>query len=65
MADQNLTIKDVAQIADCHINTVKNYERRGYINPVRDNNNFRRYTRQDALRLKQILSIRRPLVNEN
>lgn len=58
MAERNLTICDVAKIADCHINTVKNYEKRGYIKPARDNNNFRRYSQQEALKLKKLLSIR-------
>ncbi len=60
MEERSLTINEVAKIADCHINTVKNYEKRGYIKPLRDNNNFRRYSRQDALKLKKILAIRRP-----
>jgi len=59
MKEKDLTISDVARIADCHINTVRNYERRGYIKPTRDNNNFRRYSRQDAMKLKEILNIRR------
>ena len=57
---KNLKISDVAKIADCHVNTVKNYEQRGYIKSLRDNNNFRRYSQQDALKLKKILNIRRP-----
>ena len=59
MREINLTISDVAKIANCHINTVKNYEERGYIKPSRDNNNFRRYSQQDAKKLKEILNIRR------
>ena len=59
MREINLTISDVAKIANCHINTVKNYEERGYIKPSRDNNNFRRYSQQDAKKLKKILNIRR------
>jgi len=60
MRETKLTISDVARIADCHINTVKNYEKRGYVKPLRDNNNFRRYSQQDALKLKKLLDIRRP-----
>jgi len=59
MTERNLKISDMARIADCHINTVKNYEQRGYIKSVRDNNNFRRYSQQDAKKLKEILNIRR------
>ena len=57
----DLTVSQVAEIAGCHRVTVLNYEKRGYIKPMRDNNNHRRYTRQDALKLKQILEIRRPV----
>ncbi len=60
MTERNLKISDVARIAHCHINTVRNYEKRGYIKSVRDNNNFRRYSQQDAMKLKEILNIRRP-----
>jgi len=60
MPETNLTISDVARIAECHINTVKNYEKRGYIKSLRDNNNFRRYSQQDAIKLKKLLEIRRP-----
>jgi DNA-binding transcriptional MerR regulator len=56
----NLTVSQVAEIAGCHRGTVLNYERRGYLKPFRDNNNFRRYSRRDAVKLKQILEIRRP-----
>ena len=59
--DADLTVEQVANIAGCHRNTVLNYERRGYIKPFRDHNNFRRYTKRDAKKLKQILEIRKPL----
>jgi DNA-binding transcriptional MerR regulator len=60
----DLTVSQVAKFAGCHPRTVLNYEKRGYIKPYRDNNNFRRYTKEDALKLKQILEIRRPAENE-
>jgi DNA-binding transcriptional MerR regulator len=56
----DLTVSQVAEIAGCHPRTVLNYEKKGYIKPFRDNNNFRRYTKEDALKLKQLLEIRRP-----
>jgi len=59
MEDRNLKVAQVAQIVGCHILTVKNYEKRGYIEPTRDNNNHRRYSLMDALRLKEILQIRK------
>ena len=58
MNDANLTISDVSKIAGCHRNTVLNYENRGYIFSMRDTNNFRRYTLEQAIKLKEILSIR-------
>jgi DNA-binding transcriptional MerR regulator len=61
--EANLTVGQVARAAVCHRNTVLNYEKRGYIKPLRDNNNFRRFTIQEALKLKQLLEIRRPFNN--
>ena len=58
--EANLTVDQVAKVAGCHRNTVLKYEREGYITPLRDNNNFRRYTFQQALKLKEIFEIRRP-----
>ena len=59
--EANLTVSEVAEIAGCHRGTVLNYEKKGYIKPLRDHNNFRRYTRRDAIKFKQILEIRKPL----
>ena len=59
MEKKNLTVAQVAQIAGCHILTVKNYERRGYIRPWRDNNNHRRFSLAEALKLKEVLTIRK------
>ena len=53
-----LTVSQVAKIAGCHSNTVLNYERKGYIQALRDSNNFRRYPLAEALKLKEILNIR-------
>ena len=60
MEERDLTICDVARMANCHINTVRNYEKRGYIKSMRDNNNFRRYSKQEAIKLRAILEIRKP-----
>lgn len=60
MSDYDLTISEVSKIADCHINTVKNYEAKGFIKSMRDANNFRRYRRQDAIRLREVIELRRP-----
>ena len=62
MEGQNfdLTPEQVASLAGCHRNTVLRYERRGFIHAMRDHNNHRRYSRRDAKKLKEILSILRP-----
>ena len=62
--EANLTVDQVAKVAGCHRNTVLNYEKEGYITPLRDHNNHRRYTLQQALKLKKVFEIRRP-ANEN
>ena len=62
--EKNLTVAQVAQIAGCHILTVKNYEKRGYIQPWRDINNHRRFSLAEAIKLKEILSIGKRAANE-
>ena len=54
-----LTIKDVAEIVGCHRNTLIRYEKGGYVSPMRDNNNYRRYTLQQALKIKKIRNLRK------
>jgi len=54
----DLTVSQVASIAGCHFNTVKNYSERGVIQEMRDANNFRRYSMEDALKLKKIINFR-------
>jgi DNA-binding transcriptional MerR regulator len=56
--DQELYPGEVAQIAGCSPSTVKRYEKRGVITAVRDHNGFRRYRLSEALKLKELLSIR-------
>ena len=60
-AESNLTIVQVARICGCHRNTVLNYERRGYIESTRDFNNFRRYSVEQAQKLKEIFESRQPV----
>ncbi len=62
-SEHKLYPEQVAKIANCHRNTVLKYEREGFISSLRDNNGFRRFTKQDALKLKQILEIRKPSDN--
>ena len=56
----DLTVKEVAGIVGCHRNTVLRYEKNGYVSPMRDKNNYRRYSLQQALELKKILNLRNP-----
>lgn len=58
MDAKDLTVAQVAQYVGCHINTVKNYEQRGFIAPMRDINNVRRFPLSEAVKLKEILQIR-------
>ena len=62
-SEYKLTVEQVAREAHCHRSTVLRYEAAGYISSMRDNNGFRRFTRQDALKLKSILEIRKPVEN--
>jgi DNA-binding transcriptional MerR regulator len=61
--EQELTVAQVADFCGCHRCTVLNYEARGYIRSLRDCNNFRRFPRREAKKLKEILSIRKPPSN--
>jgi hypothetical protein len=56
----NLTVSQVAEIAGCHRNTVLNYTRRGHLKALHNVNNVRYYSKQDALKLKQLIEIRKP-----
>ncbi len=62
MNKYDLTVKEVAGIVGCHRNTVLRYEKDGYVSPMRDKNNFRRYSLQQALELKKILNLRKPSI---
>jgi len=55
---QDLLVQEVARIADCHRNTVLRYEQRGFITASRDLNGFRRYSLEEALKLKELLERR-------
>ncbi len=57
---EEFTVAQVANFCGCHRCTVLNYENRGYIRSLRDCNNFRRFPRREAKKLKEILSIRKP-----
>lgn len=59
-----LTVADVARIANCHRSTVLRYEEKGVLRAKRDTNNFRRYSLEDALRLKDLLSLRRTVLDQ-
>ncbi len=60
MTEALFTISQAAQEAECHRNTVSNYEGKGLITSSRDINGFRRYTKSDVLKLKALLAARWP-----
>lgn len=55
---KDLTVAEVAKVADCHRNTVLRYEIKGLIRSERDLNGFRRFSLGEALKLKSLLSVR-------
>ena len=64
-ASDDLLIADVAKIAGCHPNTVRNYVKKGVLNPSKDVNGFARFSVQDAQRLRTLLSARWPMQQAN
>lgn len=56
----NLKVVDVARLAGCHRNTVLAYEAKGIIQSYRTINGHRRFTIDDAQKLKLILATRWP-----
>jgi DNA-binding transcriptional MerR regulator len=58
-----LFIRDIASIAGCSQQTVRRYEQKGFLTPVRDHNGFRRYTMLQARMLRKLFLIRQPVQN--
>lgn len=58
MANFQLTVAEVTRLAGCHRSTVVRFEERGYISSRRDHNNFRRYSKSDAKKLRTLLRLR-------
>jgi len=58
MNAKDFTVAEVAALAGCHRNTVLRYERQGLIHSVRDANRYRRYTIEEAEKLKELLNFR-------
>ena len=54
----DLLVSQVADIAECHPNTVRSAEKKGLISSRRDINNYRRFTVNEALKLKKALAWR-------
>jgi len=63
MGKTDLTVAKVAEIGECHRNTVLAYEKRGLIRGLRDRNGFRRFSLDEALKLKRLLSTRTEMKN--
>ncbi len=57
---RDLTVGELAELVGVHKNTVRNYCAKGLITPLRDRNNWRRFTVTEALRFKELLAERRP-----
>jgi len=53
-----LKVAQVASIVGCHRNSVLRYEKKGIIRSFRDHNGFRRFTLEEALKLKRMLAFR-------
>ena len=47
-------ISVAARLVAMHPNTLRKYERQGFLEPARTNGNLRRYSRADIARLRQI-----------
>jgi DNA-binding transcriptional MerR regulator len=59
MASQHdLLISEVAAVAGVHVNTVRRYSNKGLIEAHRDHNGFRRYSLDEALKLKELVEQR-------
>jgi MerR family transcriptional regulator/heat shock protein HspR len=55
------TIGSIAKMLDIHPQTLRLYEREGFVKPSRTKGNTRRYSRQDVTRLRLILHLTRDL----
>jgi MerR family transcriptional regulator/heat shock protein HspR len=55
------TIGSIAKMLDIHPQTLRLYEREGFVKPSRTQGNTRRYSRQDVARLRLILHLTREL----
>lgn len=53
------TISHIAKLLDVHPQTLRLYEREGFIKPSRTKGNTRRYSRQDVAQLRLILHLTR------
>lgn len=58
MNNYKLNVIQVSRIAGCHRNTVLRFEAKGFITPVRDINGWRRFTEEDAMKLKDVFQFR-------
>lgn len=58
MNQGDLRISQAARLIECHVNTLRNYECRGLIKPLRDHNGHRRYSVDQALKIKELINMR-------
>ena len=53
-------IRHAAEYAECHIGTIENYVRRGFVGPTRDHNNFRRFSIAQLKEMRRIYRSNKP-----
>lgn len=51
----DLLVHQVATVAKCHPNTVRNADRKGLIRSSRDINGWRRFSLEEAIKLREML----------
>ncbi len=54
----DLRISEAAKLISVHVNTLRNFERRGLIKPLRDHNGWRRYSVEETLKIKELVNLR-------
>ena len=62
--NQKLKTSQVAKLCGVHCQTILNYCKRGLVTPVRDINNYRRFSQEDVEKLQRILNARWPVTGK-
>ncbi|MEJ8555375.1 MerR family transcriptional regulator [Tepidibacter sp. Z1-5] len=56
--DKHYTIKEISNLLNISSNKIRFYEEKGLIHPIRNDNNYRLYTKEDLAKLQLILTYR-------